>query len=833
MPAIPALLNDAVRLHQAGRLDQAQALYNQVLAADPRQPDALHLLGMIALQMGQAQAGEELIRKAIAVNRNEASYHFHLAFALQALGRLDEAAASYRRTLQLKPNDPDSYNNLGNVLGAQKKYDEAIASFRRALSIQPDNAGVYNNLGTIYWNMGKLEDAEENYRKAVAIKPDYPDALANLGNVHRERGELDQALSCYGKALAGHPNHAGMHSNLGIALWQLGRRDAAIASYQRALQLDPNIPEALANLGVALWEKGELGDAEVILRRAMAVKPGDPDIVNNISGLLMTKGDGAGAMDMIRRSLEIRETRRAKRQFVELVALSRWSGDNADIRATIIRALTEPWDRPGKLAHASASLIKAGPLGEMIARSNQAWPERLSAAALLGPEGFAAPAADALLNALLTSAPNTDMEIERFLTLARTAMAEADDSAAALVFLAALAQQCFINEYLFLPTGDEEAEAETLRAEISRALESGKEIVPRELLRAASYAPLYALPQAEKLLERKWPGPVEAVLTQQVREPLTERKLAGAIPRLTPINDAISRAVQEQYEENPYPRWMRVAAGAPDHIARVLSEKFPLADFERQPGRTMNRILIAGCGTGQQSIASALKYGDKEMLAVDLSLTSLAYARRKSEALGLHIEYGQADILELGPALDRNGARRFDLIESIGVLHHMADPFAGWRALLALLDPGGFMWLGFYSEVARQNIVEARARIAQRGLSTTAAEIRRFRQELFDGESGGHFDSVLKSEDFFSVSACRDLIFHTQEHRLTLEQIDRFLKENGLRFLGFELDDAVLNVYRTRYPGDPGATDLANWAAFERDNPGMFAAMYVFWIQKP
>jgi Flp pilus assembly protein TadD/2-polyprenyl-3-methyl-5-hydroxy-6-metoxy-1,4-benzoquinol methylase len=831
MPAIPALLNEAVRLHQAGRLDQAQALYNRVLAADPRQPDALHLLGMIALQMGQAEVGEALIRKAIVVNRNEASYHFHLAFALQALGRPDEAVSSYRRSLQLRPNDFDTYNNLGNLLGTQAKFEEAIACFRRALSLQPDNAGAYNNLGTIYWNIGNHQDAEVNYRKALALKPDYADALANLGSVHRERGELDQALSCYSRALAGKPDNAGMHSNLGIALWQLGRRDAAIASYQRALQLDPNIPEALTNLGVALWEKGELGDAEVILRRAIAVKPGDPDIVNNLSGLLMARGDGAGAMDMIRRSLEISETRRAKRQFVELVSLSRWSGDNADIRAPIIRALTEPWDRPGKLAHASASLIKVGPLGGMIAGANQAWPQRLAAAALLGPEGFAAPAADDLLIALLTSAPNTDMEIERFLTLARAAMSEADDSEAALVFLAALAQQCFINEYVFLPIAEEEAAADALRREISRALESGGKIAARDLLRAASYASLYALPEAGKLLERKWPAPVEAVLTQQVREPLAERKLAGEIPRLTPVSDAVSRAVQEQYEENPYPRWMRVAAGAPDHIARVLSEKFPLAEFQRQTGRAMDRILIAGCGTGQQSIASALKYGDKGMLAVDLSLKSLAYARRKSDELGLHMEYGQADILELGKSLDQT--RRFDLIESIGVLHHMADPFTGWRALLALLDSGGFMWLGFYSEVARQNIVEARAHIAERGIGTTPGEIRRFRQELFDSERGGQFDSVLNSEDFFSVSACRDLIFHTKEHRLTLEQIDRFLKDNGSRFLGFELNDAVLNAYRARYPGDPGATDLSNWAAFERENPGMFAAMYVFWIQKP
>jgi SAM-dependent methyltransferase len=214
------------------------------------------------------------------------------------------------------------------------------------------------------------------------------------------------------------------------------------------------------------------------------------------------------------------------------------------------------------------------------------------------------------------------------------------------------------------------------------------------------------------------------------------------------------------------------------------------------------------------------------MLAVDLSLASLCYARRKSAERGLAIAYGQADILELGGI-----GREFDVIESIGVLHHMKDPYAGWKALLSRLRPHGFMWLGFYSEVARRNIVEARARIAERGLGASAAEIREFRQELADGGEAA-FASVFKSEDFFTVSACRDLMFHAQEHRLTLPAIAGFLKENNLTFLGFELDDAILDAYRRRFPDDQAAVNLASWDIFERENPGLFAAMYAFWIQK-
>jgi SAM-dependent methyltransferase len=210
------------------------------------------------------------------------------------------------------------------------------------------------------------------------------------------------------------------------------------------------------------------------------------------------------------------------------------------------------------------------------------------------------------------------------------------------------------------------------------------------------------------------------------------------------------------------------------------------------------------------------------MLAVDLSLASLAYAKRKADELDLKIAHAQADILELaqGP---------FDLIESLGVLHHMADPFAGWRKLLALLRPGGVMLTGLYSARARRPIVEARSRIAAQGLDAGADDIRRCRQELMtDGDI-----SILRSEDFFSLSACRDLLFHVQEQCLTLPRIAGFLAEQRLNLLGFEIDEAVLAAYRQRFPQDAAGTDLACWDAFEAEHPGLFGGMYIFWIQKP
>jgi len=210
-------------------------------------------------------------------------------------------------------------------------------------------------------------------------------------------------------------------------------------------------------------------------------------------------------------------------------------------------------------------------------------------------------------------------------------------------------------------------------------------------------------------------------------------------------------------------------------------------------------------------------------------MSSIAYALRKTRELGItNVEYAQADILKLGTI-----ARTFDIIASVGVLHHLADPFRGWRTLLSRLRPGGFMQLGFYSELARTQVVAAREFIAARGYSSSAEDIRRFRRDLGARNATGELEELSQIPDFYSTSECRDLVFHVQEHRLTLAQIDSFLSESGLQFLGFELDPTLLHQYRTRFNDDPAGTNLRNWAIFEEESPRTFLGMYQFWVQRP
>ena len=143
------------------------------------------------------------------------------------------------------------------------------------------------------------------------------------------------------------------------------------------------------------------------------------------------------------------------------------------------------------------------------------------------------------------------------------------------------------------------------------------------------------------------------------------------------------------------------------------------------------------------------------------------------------------------------------------------------------------MQLGFYSQVARRHIVKAREFIAARGYASTPDDIRRFRRDLAAPGAGVELQWLSEAPDFYSTSECRDLLFHVQEHRLTLDQIESFLAESGLRFIGFELDPRVADQYRRRFTDDLAGINLRNWARFEADNPDTFRGMYQFWIQKP
>jgi SAM-dependent methyltransferase len=393
-----------------------------------------------------------------------------------------------------------------------------------------------------------------------------------------------------------------------------------------------------------------------------------------------------------------------------------------------------------------------------------------------------------------------------------------------IYFLSTLSMHCFTNEYVYIESDEETHLIGELQAEISQTLVQSEQPEAIKILCLASYRSLYQYDWCQKLESL---DNLEEVQKRLIEEPLLEKVIAQDIPVLEEISDDMSLKVRKQYENNPYPRWVKLGiATKAKPIASVCDDlKLQLHSGSIKDVIAPD-ILIAGCGTGQHSIGTAARFSNCHVTAVDLSLASLAYAQRKSNEIpSTNIDYLQADILNL-----HQMGKEFDIIESTGVLHHMHEPMAGWRVLVDLLKPNGLMKIGLYSELARQPIVEARKEIASLGLGTSEAEIRNFRE--LSRESENHDVKKLSTfSDFFSLSEFRDLVFHVQEHRFTLPQIKNCLNELGLKFCGFENIELFSN-FREFYGNQADIYDLELWHQFEESNPEAFKGMYQFWCQK-
>lgn len=802
-------------------------------AARPQDVADLYAAALAHHRDGKLADARTLYAKVLVLQPDHVECHYHLGLALRALGRVNEAATHYARAVALKPDYADAHTNLGNALYEQGKLAEAAQCYQRAIALNPRDPAAPYNLANVLAQQGRADEAIAQFQRTLAIDPNLFQAHNNLANALMARDRFDEAIAHYRQALALNPGLAEACMNLGNMLSFQGMHAEALVQFRRAVELKPDYAEAHNNLGVALSVLGELEQAAASYRRASELKPDFIDAYNNLARLALGAGDPAQALAVLRHALQVKETPATKTLIVQCLEEPRAIPDLSGLRDLVVRALAETWGRPSDLARAASHLVKANvALRPGIAEANAIWPPRFAAESVR--DASAAAAADPLLRWVLETGPVCDPELERFLVAHRFALLEAaagGDAATGenmLAFHAALARQCFINEYVFAVSSAEQDRVRHLQDALAAALGSGAEVPVLPLVAVAAYGPLHALPGADGLPQRQWPSPVQALLVQQVQEPREEQRLRASIPALTPIEDSVSRAVRDQYEDNPYPRWIKPApvARAPS-LQDYLRRKFPLAPL-RNVAKGSFDILIAGCGTGQQALEAAERFPDANMLAIDLSLTSLSYARRKSDAHGAgRTVFAQADILQLGSI-----GRTFDVIESSGVLHHLADPMRGWGILLSLLRPFGLMRLGLYSKVARHHIEAARAAIAERAYRPNPDDIRRCRQELMGFDGGQLFANFSASVDFYTLSSCRDLLFHVQEHQLTLPEVAAFLAENDLEFLGFELDPAVLRQYGLAHPDDRRQSDLARWDAFERQYPHVFSGMYQFWVQK-
>lgn len=681
---------------------------------------------------------------------------------------------------------------------------------------------------------GELAQAEQVCREVLAADADSADAWNLLAIALCEQNQLDAAAQAAERATALRPRIPQFWLTRGTIEAERNLEGAAQASSQQAIKLEPRLSEAHYALARSLHRENRLDEAVAAYRNALRSAPAAAEIHYHLARALLWSSRWQEAMDAFDRAF-----RHDPQAALDRRECLDW------FRTLQFESLPEEWHaevtRFFRREDIDKSQYVSAGLNVLLARP--AFRALRAAAEAQAPGPFAPDAAalseamrDELFGILLRDTLVAHSGFESLLTHLRRALLLDDGlrAGAPLEFLCDLALQCFNNEFVYPEDEAESVKLAALAREAEarmRGLGAADQECMRLLATVAMYRPLHGLGRVGDLLALA-PGNAafDRLLRRTVREVLEERNARPEIRVIGAISDEVSAQVRAQYEANPYPRWFCLERALPLPAADWIMAEVPGA---RPPLNLGNppRMLVAGCGTGAETLALATAIAGVRVLAIDLSLASLAYARRKAQELAIgNVEFCQADILELGSIRDR-----FDIVYCSGVLHHLREPLAGLRILARLARPGGFLKLGLYSERARASVNAARQLIRQQGLAPTESTIRSFRQQVLKAEPDSPLRRLLRARDFFSMSECRDLLFHVMEHQFSLPQIEELARGAGLTPLGLSKQqprNAVL-AYRKLFPGDENMAALHNWDAVEAAYPELFLGMVHLWCRAP
>ena len=603
------------------------------------------------------------------------------------------------------------------------------------------------------------------------------------------------AEELYNKILIKKPNHIQTIFSLGTLFVETNNLESAIKLFQKVIRLQPKHALAHSNLGMIYIELKNFANAIVCLKTAIII---NPDLTNTRNTLCI----------LLRSLAPAKFSDKEQQDFKDLfiILYKRNDVDHNDIFSNAKNVLFGEKNYKEILKEESKP-----PLLENINIKN-----------LIKEDLFLLMMQKSLIS---------DPFIEKILIQIRKEILVSNNNRKKDVndnfdFVVSFAEQCSLNEHVYIRTKNETEQIKILQAN----LEKNKKINELDVAILGCYVPLNTSEKLkEKLINYKSKNILfDDLIALQIKEIDKEEQLKTTIKSNDNITDEVSKKVRNQYEENPFPRWRHLYTNDRKNFLIAFQNQIKPNKINVEPNNKFRKpnVLIAGCGTGRHLLI-ADNYLDANILGVDLSLSSLAYAKRKIEEKGLkNIEFLQSDILNL-----KNLKRKFDIIESIGVLHHMKDPLKGLKVLLDLLEPYGFMKLGLYSKIARQHITYARKFASEKNFKGNIEDIRKCRCEIFNAKNDNLLKKVSLGKDFYTASSVRDLIFNEQEHCFGIPEISKILYKFKLEFLGFS-NSFIKNQYSKTYSEDKKNIFLDNWNKYEKINPDTFNSMYSFWVRK-
>jgi Flp pilus assembly protein TadD len=262
--SVEQTMETALAHHQAGRLEEAAALYRLVLQRQKDHTDALHFLGLTELQLGRIDSAAELMARAVALEPDVAEFHSNLGLALQSAGKLPEAAAELHRAVELDGEYLEAYQNLAGVCQKLNRMDECAAAWQRVTELVPTSAEAHNNLGNALLASGRPELAAAALRRAALLRPADPKSLTNLGAALLAAGKVDEARDTYRQALKSHPDFAPAHFNHAMVLLLTGDYEAGWKEYEWRWELDRFKAIPRPSYG-SPWDGGDLSGRRTLL----------------------------------------------------------------------------------------------------------------------------------------------------------------------------------------------------------------------------------------------------------------------------------------------------------------------------------------------------------------------------------------------------------------------------------------------------------------------------------------------------------------------------------------------------------------------------------------
>ena len=713
-----------------------------------------------------------------------------IALELHSKGNINEAKKYYEFFINKGYSNASVLNNLALIYYKKNQTNKAILLLKQSIKDFPNNIDSYSNLATILKNLDNLKEAELLARKAIKINPNFANAYANLGAILGDLGKYIEAENSIRKAILLNQDFADAHYNLANILLKMNKSELAEKSIRQAIKINPNSPDYYWSLGNILTLREDIKGAFNSYYIAININPKINICFSFVNRLFKNYNlDSVNKTDLY----------------------------------NILLLLFKKEGIPHIDLFNSFNSLYREKIKDLIESEDDSRKYKLSLDILNDP----------LVKIALRRVIFKDLNWELFLTYIRNNLIKTiiDNNSKKIILeletLVSLSNQCFLNEYIFFFEETEKKYAEQILIQLKN-----EELDELKVAILSCYYPLKnfieELPFLKKYKSKS--NLFEKLLQEQFIEPKLETEISKTISNIGLIKDKISIKVMKQYEDNPYPRWNYGFSFTDKKYSIIESINNDISPnsikLDSKSTIEKPRILIAGCGTGQQ-VLQAQRYKNAEITAIDLSKSSLSYAQRKLNELRVNnvkiIQMDLQDVCLLN--------KKFDIIECSGVLHHMRNPEDGLKSLINVLKNDGFIKLGLYSELARKNIKEVREYIKTKNFEINYENIIDFRHRIISGELK-NFSSLFLSSDFYSVSSCRDLVFHTQEHRYYINQFKRLLDDNQLNFHGFILPQRIKSIYKNYFSKDTSQTNLNNWANFEEKYPMTFQGMYQFWVSK-